>query len=133
VNTTTKNSGRIKEQSQLNLLLFQTYIKTLGAHKNVPVFLASLANSWSIHNWEQFFNVFDEKFVKQTFISFLQPTIYQSESIRIQVQKLPIKPCELIIVHKDTPEDPSLPCISATELDIDVCAGSFSSPEFLEV
>ena len=57
-----------------SILLFQTDVKALGTPKNTPIFLASLTNSWSVHNWKQFLNIINQKLVKQPFISLLDNT-----------------------------------------------------------
>lgn len=54
------------------ILLFQTDVKTLRAPENAAIFLASLSNCRSVHNWKQFLHIINEKLVKQPFIPLLQ-------------------------------------------------------------
>lgn len=54
------------------ILLLQTDVQTLRTPEDASIFLTSLPDSGCIDNWEQFFNVVDEKFVEKPFISFLQ-------------------------------------------------------------
>ena len=44
---------------QIAILLFQTDVKALRTPENATVLLASLANSWSVHNREKFLNIID--------------------------------------------------------------------------
>jgi hypothetical protein len=57
---------------QMALLLFQTDVKTLRASENAPIFLTSLANCRSVHNWQKFLHIIDQKLVKQPFIPLLE-------------------------------------------------------------
>lgn len=56
---------------EIVILLFQAYVKTLRAPEDASEFLASLTNSWSVDNWEQFLHIINEKFVEQPLIPFL--------------------------------------------------------------
>lgn len=67
--------GLKTEMHSESILLFQTDVKALGTTENTPIFLASLTNSWSVHNWKQFLNIIYQKLVKQPFISLLYNTI----------------------------------------------------------
>lgn len=53
------------------ILLFQTNEETLRTFEYTSIFLASLANSRSIDNREEFLNIINKEFVEQPFISLL--------------------------------------------------------------
>lgn len=68
-------NSKKKKRHQIAILLFQTDVKSLRTPENATVLLASLTNSWSVHNRKKLLNIINKKFVKQPFIPLLQSNI----------------------------------------------------------